>query len=204
MARRRNVIFDIGRVLIHWDMRVVFRRFLPDEAAVAEFLAETGWHDWNIGLDRGGRWDEAVADLAARHPRHRAVIEASHRCWHESVPGPIEGTVEILGALHAAGTPLYAITNFSLEKWHETRARFEFLRTRFRDVVVSSEEGVIKPDPEIYRRCLDRNGLLAAECVFIDDSADNIAAAGALGIDGILFTDPPALAAALRARRLLD
>jgi len=198
--RCQNVIFDVGRVLIHWDMRLVFRRFLPDDAAIADFLAETGWHAWNYALDRGGNCENAISELAARHPQYRPVLEASHRCWHDSVPGPIDGTVDILEALHAAGTPLYAITNFSLEKWRETRERFGFLSARFRDVVVSGEEGVVKPDPEIYRRCLERNGLAAGDCVFIDDSADNVAAARRMGIDGVQFTDPPSLRAALRAR----
>jgi len=197
-----SVIFDIGRVLIHWDMRLVFRQHLPSEAAIDAFMEETGWHWWNIELDRGGCWDDAVAELAGRHPHYREPIEASHRRWHDSVPGPIEGSVEILEALHRAGTPLYAITNFSLEKWHEARVRFPFLRTRFRDVTVSSEEGVIKPDPEIYRRCLGRNGLAAGDCIFIDDSADNVAAARNLGIDGILFTGPEALRGELHSRGL--
>ncbi len=106
----------------------------------------------------------------------------------------------ILDSLHRGGTPLYAITNFSREKWQETRARFAFLRTHFRDVVVSAEEGLLKPEPEIYRRCLARNGLSAGACVFIDDSAGNVAAAAALGMDAIRFTGPAALRHELSAR----
>jgi 2-haloacid dehalogenase len=199
----RTVIFDVGSVLIHWDMRRVFRPLLPDEAAVDAFLAETGWHAWNVELDRGGRWDDAVAALAARFPHRSALIEASHHRWQDAVPGAIDGTVAILEALHHAGTPLYAITNFSAEKWRETRERFPFLRTRFRDVVVSAEEGLIKPDPDIYRVCLARNGLTARDCIFIDDSPRNVAAAIAVGIDGVLFTDPGCLRDDLVARGVL-
>ncbi|MHA1529666.1 MAG: HAD family hydrolase [Alphaproteobacteria bacterium] len=189
----RTVIFDVGGVLIRWDIRLVYRQLLPDEAAIDAFLDETGWHDWNLELDRGGRWDAAIAALSARFPHYRALIEAAHERWHVSVPGAIEGTVEILDALHDAGTPLYAITNFSVEKWHQTQERFPFLKARFRDVVVSGEERRIKPDPAIYRVCLERNGLAPRDCIFIDDSPRNVAAADALGIDGILFTDPETL-----------
>lgn len=201
---RRAVIFDVGRVLIAWDMRRVFRPRLPDDGAVDAFLAETGWHDWNRELDRGvrwgGSWDEAVAALSARFPHRRDLIEASHQRWHDAVPGPVEGMVALLDALHAGGTPLYAITNFSREKWRETRARFAFLETHFRDVVVSAEEGLLKPEPEIYRLCLTRNGLLAEACMFIDDSPANVATAAALGMDAIRFTDAPALRRELSGR----
>lgn len=203
---RKAVIFDVGRVLIEWDMRRVFRSVLADEETIDAFLAETGWHDWNRELDRGvrwgGDWDAAVAALAARFPHWRAPIEASHHRWHEAVPGATEGSVEILEALHRGGTPLYAITNFSREKWRQTRARFPFLATHFRDSVVSAEEGLLKPEPEIYWRCLARNRLAAEACVFIDDTPENVEAAATLGMDAIRFEDPRQLRRALAARGL--
>lgn len=96
--------------------------------------------------------------------------------------------------------PLYAITNFSAEKWAECCARFKFLTSSFRDIVVSAHENLIKPDPAIYQLCLARNGLAAADCVFIDDSPYNVAGANAVGIDGIRFTDPETLRRDLAAR----
>ena len=109
------------------------------------------------------------------------------------MPGLVEGAPELLAELAAAGVPLYAITNFSGAKWAETRSRFPFLASVFRDVVVSGDEGLVKPDPEIYRRCLARNGLAADRAIFIDDSPANVAAAAALGIDAIRFTTTAAL-----------
>ena len=147
MAENLAVIFDVGNVLVRWDSRLLFRHFLPDDAAIDAFLAETGFHDWNLALDAGGDWDEAVAALSARHPRHAAPIRAFHERWHETLPGAIDGSVAILDALAAAGVPLYAITNYSAAKWAETLPRFPFLATSFRDTVVSGQEGVTKPDP---------------------------------------------------------
>jgi 2-haloacid dehalogenase len=198
----KTVIFDVGNVLIDWDIRRVYRQVLADEAEIDGFLREVDWFAWNLELDRGGRWDERVAELSARHPHHRALIEVAHHRWHDAVSGEIAGTVDILAALRAAGTPLYAITNFSTEKFAECQERFIFLANSFRDIVVSAHENLIKPDPAIYRLCLERNGLAAGDCVFIDDSPHNVAAANALGIDGVLFTDAQTLRRDLVARGL--
>ncbi|MGI9422165.1 MAG: HAD-IA family hydrolase, partial [Hyphomicrobiaceae bacterium] len=97
---------------------------------------------------------------------------------------------------------LFAITNFAREKWALSVERFPFLETRFRDVAVSGHEGVIKPDPEIFERLLARNNLQPESCIFIDDSPKNVAGARGLGIDAVLFTDPPALHRDLAARNI--
>ena len=198
----KTVIFDVGNVLIQWDIRRLYRQFLPDDAEIDGFLHEVDWFAWNLELDRGGLWDERVAELSARHPHRRALIEACHRRWHDAVAGEITGSVEILADLRAAEVPLYAITNFSTEKFAECQERFAFLADSFRDIVVSADEKMIKPDPAIYRLCLERNGLAAGDCVFIDDSPANVAAADALGIDGVLFTDADSLRRDLGERGL--
>lgn len=197
------VIFDVGNVLVRWDARPLFREFYPDDAAVDAFLAETGFHDWNLELDAGLPWDEGVARQAARFPHHAPAIAAFHARWHETLPGTIADSVAILDELAAAGVRLYAITNYSAEKWAETLPRFPFLATAFRDTVVSGHEGVTKPDARIFRLLLERNGLAPERCAFIDDNPGNVAGAAALGIDAILFTTPAALRDALAARNLL-
>jgi 2-haloacid dehalogenase len=197
------VIFDIGNVLIRWDARLVFRDFLPDAAALEAFLEQIDFHGWNLDFDRGRDWTEGVTDMVARHPQHEAAIRAFDSRWHETLPGEVEGARAVLDELKAAGVPLYAITNYSGRRWAETLPRFPWLAETFRDVVVSGHEGIVKPDPAIFRRCLKRNGLAAERCVFIDDSAANVAAAASLGIDAIRFTDTAALRAALVSRGLL-
>jgi 2-haloacid dehalogenase len=118
------------------------------------------------------------------------------------MPGPIDGTVGILEELRQRGTPLYAITNFNQDKFRETLERFSFLRT-FRDIVVSGDERLLKPDPAIYRVLLERNGIDAAACVFIDDSEKNVRGAEAVGMKAIHFTTPQALRADLAGMGLL-
>jgi 2-haloacid dehalogenase len=196
------VVFDIGNVLIHWNPRNLYRRLIADEAEMEMFLAEVCTDAWNLEMDRGARsWAEAVAERVALFPQHEALIRAYDERWSDMVPGPIEGSVAILAELDAAGVPLYAITNFSAEKFVLARERFSFL-DRFRDTVVSAHEKMLKPDPRIYRILLERNGLDAADTVFVDDSAKNVAGAAAVGMTALHFTDPSALRRDLAAHGL--
>ncbi len=196
------VIFDIGTVLIDWNPKHLYSKLLPDEAAIDAFLREIGFDEWNRALDAGGRWDPAIAELTARYPHRKALIEAAHLRWHEMLPGAIDESVAILERLSEKGVPLYAITNYSSEKWAETRARFPFFG-HFRDIVVSGDEKLLKPDAAIYRLCLERNALKAEDCLFIDDSPKNVAGAAAVGIETILFETPEKLAEDLTARGFL-
>jgi 2-haloacid dehalogenase len=198
----KAVIFDIGAVLIDWNPKYLYAKLLPDEAAIDAYLDEIGFHEWNRALDAGGLWGPGIEDLVTRFPHHKELIEASHLRWHEMLPGAIDGTVAILDRLAEKGTPLYAITNYSTEKWLETKARFPFFG-HFRDIVVSGDERLLKPDAAIYRLCLERNALKAGECIFIDDQPKNVAAAAALGIDAIQFEAPEQLERELILRRVL-
>ncbi len=190
------VIFDLGNVLIPWDPRFLFRKLLPDEAAVERFLAEVCTAPWNYAQDLGREWEEAIAERVARFPGEEALIRAYHDRWGEMLGPAIAENVAVLEVLHADGTPLYALTNWPTDKFGVARARFPFL-ARFRDIVVSSEVKLAKPDPRIYRLLLERHGLAAADCTFIDDSRANVEAAGALGMRGLHYQPPASLSAAL-------
>ena len=118
------------------------------------------------------------------------------------VPGQIDGTVEILAELKERETPLYALTNWSHETFPIARPRFPFFEW-FDGIVVSGEIGLIKPDARIYHHLLERFGLAAGDCVFIDDSAANVAGAEAVGITGLHFQSPEKLRRELGELRLL-
>lgn len=197
-----NVVFDLGNVLLHWDPRHLYRKIFDDEQEMEWFLREVCHPDWNLEQDRGRSFADAVAEATARHPDYADEIAAYHHRWHETLPHAIAGTVEILEELNARATPLYAITNWSGEKFHETRPRFPFL-AHFRDIVVSGDERMIKPDAGIYRLLLDRNGLAAPTCLFVDDNAHNVDGARAVGMQGHHFVSPKSLRADLAARGLL-
>ena len=177
-----TVVFDVGNVLIEWDPEHLYRKLIPNEDERQTFLNTVCTMEWNIGQDLGRSWADGIAGLSALRPDKADLIAAYSERWQEMVPGEVPGTPEILANLRASGVPLYAITNFSVEKFAETRERFAFLKTSFIDIVVSGEEQVIKPDLKIYQILLERNGLEAGECLFIDDSQKNVEAARAAGM----------------------
>lgn len=197
-----NVVFDIGNVLVHWEPRALYRKIFATEAEVEWFITNVCNHVWNLEQDRGRSFAEAVREATARFPEHAEAIAAYDLRWHETVLGPIDGSVAILQELQARGTPLYAITNFNQDKFRETLKRFPFLAA-FRDIVVSGDERLLKPDAAIYRVLLQRNGLEAASCVFIDDSVKNVKGAEAVGMKAIHFTTPAALRSELVGMGLL-
>lgn len=196
------VVFDIGNVLIEWDPRHLYRKLIPDPVEMERFLAEVCTDAWNIEQDRGRTWEEAIAERVKLFPRHEALIRAYSERWHEMVPGEVPGTVAVLEGLRARGVPLYAITNFSVQKFAEAQGRFAALRG-FRDVVVSGAERLLKPDPAIYQALLARNGLEAARCLFIDDSVKNVVGARAVGMAAHHFRDAEGLREELRGLGLL-
>jgi 2-haloacid dehalogenase len=191
-----TVVFDVGNVLLRWDPRHLYRKLFDDEAQMEWFLSTVCTGAWNIEQDRGRDWDEAVALLVRDYPDHETPIRAFHERWHETVSGVIEENVALLGRLQGAGVPTYCITNFSGPKFVEAKQRFPFLES-FDGVIVSGDERLLKPDPEIYRRLLTRYGLEARDCIFIDDSKANVDGARAVAMHAIHFVEPMDLAAEL-------
>jgi 2-haloacid dehalogenase len=198
------IIFDFGGVLLDWNPRYLYRKlFADDHEAVECFLNEIGFAEWNLEQDRGRPFAVAVDELCGRFPHHAHLIKAFHERWHESIAGPIEGTVEVLRELKDAGFPLYGLSNWSAETFHRIRHEFEFLDW-FDAIIISGEVRLIKPDPRIFAFMLEKIGRTANECIFIDDSLANIAAADRLGFKTILFESPEQLRHQLAAREEVD
>lgn len=197
------VVFDIGQVLIEWDPRHLYRDLFDGyEDLMEDFLENICTAGWNLEQDRGRPWQEAVAQLTAEHPDCAELIRAYDEQWEAMVPGPIPGTPEILAALKARGVPVYAITNFSADKFELTRKRFDFLDS-FDGIIVSGVERLVKPDPAIFTLLLDRYGLDAKDCLFIDDNADNVESARAVGMTAHHFAGAEALRRDLQGFGLL-
>lgn len=200
----RAVVFDLGGVLIDWDPRHLYRGLFPgDDAAMERFLAEVVTQEWNAEQDAGRTWQEAVDLLTAEHPHHAALIAAFRDRWVEMLGGPIAPTVDVLRELHARGIRLYALTNWSAETFPIARPRFPFLEL-FDGIVVSGDERVRKPEPEIFRRLLDRYALDPATTLFIDDLEANVIAARGMGMVATHFRDAARLRAELVRLGLLE
>jgi 2-haloacid dehalogenase len=196
------VVFDLGNVLIEWDpYAAVAAGVGPDEAR--RFLAATDFDflAWNYRQDAGRSWDEGVAEVARTHPHWAEHARAYRTHFAASLPGEVPGTVAVVRELHAAGVRLLGLTNWSAELYPYAPATFDFLAL-LDEVVVSGREGVAKPDPRVFEIVAERAGLPLDALAFVDDRADNVAAAAALGMDAILFTDSATLRADLAARGL--
>ncbi|HTG38398.1 HAD family phosphatase [Sphingomonas sp.] len=203
MPAPHAVIFDIGNVLFHWHPRFLYERLIGDDRALEAFVRDVVTPEWHYQHDEGRAFAETSAELAARHPEHADLIAAWGPRFNESVGGPVAGMHEIVESLDAAGVPMFAITNFSHEFWPPFRAAWPALFDRFRDVVVSGEERLVKPDPAIYALALDRFGLSGEQAVFVDDNPANVDAASAMGIHAHHFSDAAGFRRFLIEHRLL-
>jgi len=200
--RVRAVIWDIGNVLVRWDPRHLYEPHFDDKDELEYFLTHIVSPAWNLEQDRGRTFAEAVAMLSKEHPHYADLIELFDSQWINTLGGEIEGCVELVHELRGRGVPLFAITNFSAEKWRVFCAAYDFTR-HLEDVVVSGEEGLLKPDPRIFKLALERFALAPEQAVFIDDRAENVEAARAHGIVSHHFTDPAPLRRALAGYGLL-
>ena len=197
MTEIRHIVFDIGKVLIHYDPDLPFSRIIPDPARRQWFFDNVCTSDWNIEQDRGRGWEEAEALLIAQHPGEADNIRAFRRHWHEMVSHHYEDSVAIMLGLIDDGCDVTMLTNFAADTFAEARVKFPFL-TRPRGVTVSGEIGLIKPDRRIYERHAADFGLDPAASLFIDDSQKNVDGAIAAGWQAVLFTGAETLEADLR------
>ena len=107
---------------------------------------------------------------------------------------------DLLRRLKAEGFKLYGLTNWC-SKVHTTIRQFEIFKL-LDGYVISSEEKVIKPEPDIYHRLFDRYGLNPSECIFTDDREENILGGRNVGMEGIVFVDARQYESELRSRFL--
>lgn len=198
----KAVVFDFGGVLIDWSPEYLYRELIPDEAERRWFLTHVCSMDWVIRQDGGQPIVEATDELVAKFPEHAALIRAFYERWHEMVAGVLEDGVAIMEKLEAADVPLFGLTNWSAETFPYAWEHYPVLR-RFRDIVVSGQVKLVKPDPAIFAAMLQRieaqmPGIQPAELVFIDDNPNNAQAATELGWHGVHHTGAAQTEAKLR------
>lgn len=192
MTEIRHIVFDIGRVLIHYDPDIPFSRLIPDADRRKWFFDNVCTSDWNIEQDRGRTWEEAEALLIAEHPAHAESIRQFRRHWHEMVSHAYEDSVALMEALIDDGRDVTMLTNFAADTFAEARKLYPFLN-KPRGVTVSGEIGLIKPDPAIYEHHVAAFDLEPAATLFIDDSLRNVEGAKAAGWQAVPFTDADTL-----------
>lgn len=198
----KAVVFDVGRVIVQWDLRCLFAKLIDDEDQLDWFLANVVTEAWHFEHDAGRPLADMVPERKALYPEHADLIDAYAARFLETIPGPVDGTADVIRALDGADIPLFAITNFGAEFWEMFLPTQPVLQL-FRDIVVSGQERLSKPDAAIFQLAQRRFGHDPAEMLFIDDNVANIAAAQQQGWQVHHFGDAASLAADLRGRGLL-
>jgi 2-haloacid dehalogenase len=199
----KAVIFDVGNVLYGWDPDAFLVRQIADDEARLRFIEDVDLYAWHETLDGGRPFAEAEAELNEKFPQYAALIAAWSDRFGETISGPVPGVHAIVEALDARGVPLFAITNFSADFWPPFLAKERAFFDRFRDIVVSGEVKMLKPDPAIYWLALDRFRLGPADALFVDDREINVQGALAVGMAAHLFTGAADLRARLESEGLL-
>lgn len=196
------VVFDVGRVIVQWDLRHLFARLIDDPDELDWFLKNVVTEEWHFQHDAGRPLSEMVPERKAQFPDYAAFIDAYAKRFLDTIPGPVPGTATLIEQLAANNMPLFAITNFGAEFWEMFYPTEPVLR-HFSDIVVSGEEKLAKPDPAIFRLAQQRFDHAPETMLFIDDNAANITAAAAEGWQVHHFTDAALLECDLTARGLV-
>jgi len=202
MRTPRNIIFDLGNVLITFNPIEFLTQLLNDDEKAglcySLIIQSPEWRE----LDRGKiSVEQAKSNYIERQPALRDAVELFFQHWL-SMFQPIEETVAILDDLRAAGYRLYVLSNIIRESYEDLRARLTFW-DRFEGVVVSYALKTAKPEPAIYHYLLDHYHLNPNECLFIDDMEPNVAGALAVGIPAVRFHSVEDLRRILRERGIL-
>jgi putative hydrolase of the HAD superfamily len=197
VAAVRNVIFDLGGVVLDWNPAAIVALIEPvPERQAALRHALFGHADWRM-FDRGAISEpELIERLQLRLGSTQAEVEAILDAVRESLVEKPE-TVEVIRALQAKGTPLYCLSNMPATIYTHLRQRHNFWDA-FSGIVISGEIQMMKPEPEVFRHLLSTFDLRPEESVFIDDLPANIESARQVGLHAICFKD------AAQCRRELD
>jgi putative hydrolase of the HAD superfamily len=185
MSAIRNVIMDLGGVMLEWNPDHLLTRFQPEPELRGKLRATVFGPDWRL-FDRGRLSEAELIDrLAAGSGRTRDELVEIIAAVRESLLEKPE-TVRLVRALQQRGLDIYCLSNMPGPMYEHLRRRHTFWDV-FRGVVISGEIQMMKPEPEIYLHLLERFGLRAQECVFVDDIQANVDGAMSVGLHAIRF-----------------
>lgn len=184
----KNLIFDFGKVLVDYDFEAFFRKYIPDTERCQAFTPVLYNEELQQLLDREERPFEVIMEeWIEKNKEFEPEIRYFNEHYPEIVTNEVEGMYDLLTRLKANGYKLYGLTNWC-SKVYLTMAQFPIFKL-LDGQIISSEEHVIKPEPEIYQRLFTKFNLRPEECIFADDRAENIEGGRRLGMDGIVFKD---------------
>jgi len=204
MNTYKNIIFDLGGVLIDWNPEYVYlKEFNNDRKEMKWFFDNVCTFDWNENQDAGYPLKKATEERVKLFPQYENLIRIYYGRWEEMLGGPINKSVNILRRIKKKNKlNVFALTNWSAETFPTALKKFDFL-SLFEGIIVSGEEKTRKPFEKIYQITIDRFKIDPTESVFIDDNLRNVKAAEKLNIKGIHFKNSDKLEIELRNLKIL-
>lgn len=188
MASIKNIVFDMGGVLMGWDPVRISQTLCPnpdDAALVAHAVFDSREWGW---VDAGAVSPDTVAWTAKLKlpERLHAMADLFVNHWYdEGIFDPLPGMDALIRELKAAGYGIYLLSNAGTT-FEEYRSRIPAIEC-FDGVLVSCYEHVVKPDAPIYLLLCERYGLEPASCLFVDDLLRNVVGAQRAGMQGYVF-----------------
>ncbi len=188
----RNVLFDMGNVLLYFDRQLFLNRLDVSEEEKQQLMRRVFLSIEWVQMDRGTLAEpQAEARMCADLPEHlHSAVHALVSKWDEPIL-PIPGMYELVEELKAKGYGIYLLSNAS-HRQHEYWKKVT-VEKLFDGTIISADEGVMKPGAEYFLRALKRFGLKAEECFFVDDQSANVEGAAFCGIPGAVFHGDAAL-----------
>lgn len=184
----KNLIFDFGKVLVDYDFVAFFQKMIPDADRCKAFTPLLFNEEIQQLLDREAKpFNEIMEEIIEQHPSFESEIRMFNEHYTEIVTEEVKGMRELLTQLKVEGYKLYGLTNWC-SKVYQTIEQFEIFKL-LDGYVISSEEKVIKPEPEIYQRLFAKFNIHPNECIFTDDKEENIIGGERLGMKGIVFNN---------------
>lgn len=197
-----TIIFDFGAVLVDWNPHRMLDKYFGSVEKADWFIKNVCTSEWNTEMDGGKPFAQGIAERSAIYPEYAADIQTYYDRWIEMIGGEIPGMREVVAELKAKGYKLYGLTNWSAETFCLVRNEFPVFGL-LDGMLVSGEEHLLKPSPEIFQRLVDRFGLTPSECLFIDDNAANVEGSIAFGIPAVRFFGVDSLREDLRERGII-
>lgn len=182
----KNILFDMGQVLIRFDQKYFIKRLGIEDADLDLLLREVYRSVEWVQMDRGTlREEDAFRSISKRLPERLHDAAWKLICMWDRPILEVAGMYELVEELKGLGYGIYLLSNASVRQ-HDYWPRIPASRF-FDGKLISADHHVIKPQLEIYRLCLEKFGLQAEECFFIDDAPANIEGALCCGIAGAVF-----------------
>jgi putative hydrolase of the HAD superfamily len=185
MSLIRNIIMDLGGVMLEWNPDRLLTRFQPEPVLRGQLRAAIFGPDWQQ-YDRGHLSEAELIDrLETGSGQTREELLEIVAAVRESLLEKPE-TVRLVRALRQRGFDIYCLSNMPSPMYEHLRRRHTFWDV-FHGVVISGEIRMMKPEPQIYLHLLERFGLRAQESVFVDDLQANVDGAKGVGLHAIRF-----------------